>query len=170
MTADEALPPVLARKHLSRAKAARAFGPESGGVVVFTNGCFDLIHRGHVTLLLRARELGDRLLVGLNSDPSVRRLKGPGRPLMPEPDRIACLAALEAVDGIVVFEEDTPAELIAEIQPHILVKGGDYRPEEVVGREVVEARGGRVVIVPTLPGRSTTQLIERAIESRGRSS
>ncbi len=166
MNPVDALPRPLAKKSYNREAAARQFGPERSDRVVFTNGCFDLIHRGHVTLLLEARALGDRLIVGLNSDESVTRLKGAGRPLMPEADRIACLAALESVDGVVVFEEDTPAQLIAEIQPDILVKGGDYRLDQVVGRDTVEARGGEVVIIPLLPGRSTSEIMRRAAESQ----
>ncbi|MDP2577571.1 MAG: D-glycero-beta-D-manno-heptose 1-phosphate adenylyltransferase [Candidatus Palauibacterales bacterium] len=166
MTNDETLPEALARKFFTREAAHREFGPARSDRVVFTNGCFDLIHRGHVELFLAARALGDRLVVGLNSDASVTRLKGPGRPLMPEPDRVACLAALESVDGVVVFEEDTPAALIEELQPDILVKGGDYEVEQVLGRDTVEARGGRVVIVPFLPGRSTTEIMQSAAKIR----
>ena len=130
----------------------------AGKTLVFTNGCFDVLHRGHVDLLAAARRLGDALVVGLNSDASVRRLKGPDRPWMDEEDRAAVVAALEAVDFVVVFPEDTPRELIEELRPRVLVKGGDYRREDVVGAERVESDGGRVVIVPLTPGRSSTAL------------
>ena len=135
-----------------------------GEKVVFTNGCFDLLHVGHVRLLRQAAALGDFLVVGLNSDESVRRLKGPSRPLNGEDPRAELLAALECVDAVCVFEEDTPLELIAAIAPDVLVKGGDYRPEEVVGRAEVEAAGGRLVLVPLVEGHSTTSLVRRAAE------
>jgi len=130
----------------------------SGGKrVVFTNGCFDLLHLGHVTYLEEARRLGDLLVVGVNTDESVRRIKGPGRPIVPLEQRLAVLAALEAVDYVVPFGEDTPYELIKALRPHVLVKGGDWRPEEVVGRDLVE----EVRIVPYREGFSTTGLIEK---------
>lgn len=131
------------------------------GRLVFTNGCFDLLHRGHVEYLYAARALGDALVVGLNSDDSVRRLKGESRPVVTELDRAIVLAGLGAVDAVTIFEEDTPRDLIAALLPDLLVKGGDYRPEDVVGREEVEAAGGEVVIIPFLEGRSTTALINR---------
>lgn len=131
------------------------------GTVVFTNGVFDLIHPGHVDVLNVARSHGDALIVGLNSDASVRRLKGPSRPVRTEHDRAYVLAALEAVDAVVIFAEDTPLELIRALRPDVLVKGGDYTPETVVGREEVESRGGRVVIVPLTAGHSTTSIIEK---------
>jgi rfaE bifunctional protein nucleotidyltransferase chain/domain len=133
----------------------------SGAQVVFTNGCFDLLHAGHVALFEAAAALGEILVVGLNTDASVRRLKGPGRPLTPERERAQVLAALRAVDYVVLFEEDTPLRLIEALRPDILVKGADYALEDIVGREVVEAAGGRVVRVPLLPGFSTTRLMER---------
>jgi D-beta-D-heptose 7-phosphate kinase/D-beta-D-heptose 1-phosphate adenosyltransferase len=157
----EILPEVLRQKIYSRAAAGREFGPGRDFRLVFTNGCFDVLHRGHVELLARARDLGDRLLVGLNSDDSVRRLKGPRRPLQSQDDRAACLAGLHAVAAVVIFTEDTPAQLIEELQPDVLVKGGDYEPDQVVGRETVEARGGKVVIIPYIEGISTSALIER---------
>ena len=135
----------------------------AGQRVVFTNGVFDLLHRGHVESLAQARALGDALFVGLNSDASTRRLKGPRRPLVPQEDRAVVLAALAAVDAVVVFDEDTPAELIARLQPDILVKGADYAADQVVGRETVEARGGRVVRLPLVAGRSTTAFIEEIV-------
>jgi D-beta-D-heptose 7-phosphate kinase / D-beta-D-heptose 1-phosphate adenosyltransferase len=122
---------------------------------VATNGCFDLLHAGHVRLLRHARSLGDALLVAVNGDDAVRRLKGPERPRQPLEDRLEVLAALEAVDFVVAFDEDTPQELYEAVRPDVLVKGGDYRPEEVVGREAA----GEVVIVPLLEGRSTTSLL-----------
>ena len=128
-----------------------------GKKIVFTNGCFDLLHAGHVTYLEEAREFGDVLVVGVNSDSSVRRIKGSGRPIVSLEQRMAVLAALEAVDYVVPFEEDTPYELIALLRPHTLVKGGDWRAEEVVGRELVE----EVRIIPYLEGVSTTELIAR---------
>lgn len=158
----EVLPEALRQKIYTREAAGRQFGPGRDHRLVFTNGCFDIVHRGHVEVLARARELGDRLIVGINSDDSVRRLKGPHRPLQPELDRAACLAGLQCVDAVVVFEEDTPAELIDELQPDVLVKGGDYRPDEVVGRATVEARGGQLIIIPYIEGFSTTELIQRA--------
>jgi D-beta-D-heptose 7-phosphate kinase/D-beta-D-heptose 1-phosphate adenosyltransferase len=131
----------------------------------FTNGCFDLIHPGHLKVLAGARAACDRLVVGLNSDASARRLKGPSRPIQDEVARAEVLAALEAVDLVVPFEEDTPLELIRRVKPAVLVKGGDYSKEQVVGREIVEAAGGEVVLIETLPERSTTRLVER---SKGR--
>jgi D-beta-D-heptose 7-phosphate kinase/D-beta-D-heptose 1-phosphate adenosyltransferase len=131
----------------------------------FTNGCFDLIHPGHLKVLAGARAACDRLVVGLNSDASARRLKGPSRPIQDEVARAEVLAALEAVDLVVPFEEDTPLELIRRVKPAVLVKGGDYSKEQVVGREIVEAEGGEVVLIETLPERSTTRLVER---SKGR--
>jgi D-beta-D-heptose 7-phosphate kinase/D-beta-D-heptose 1-phosphate adenosyltransferase len=128
----------------------------------FTNGCFDLLHRGHVKLLAEARAACDRLVVGLNSDASTARLKGKGRPINPAEGRAEVLAALEAVDLVVVFEEDTPLELIKRVRPGVLVKGADYKREDVVGHEVVEAAGGDVVLVELVPGHSTTAIVERA--------
>jgi D-beta-D-heptose 7-phosphate kinase/D-beta-D-heptose 1-phosphate adenosyltransferase len=128
----------------------------------FTNGCFDLLHRGHVKLLAEARAACDRLVVGLNSDGSTTRLKGKGRPINPAEGRAEVLAALEAVDLVVVFNEDTPLELIKRVRPAVLVKGADYTREEVVGREVVEKAGGDVVLVDLVPGHSTTAIVERA--------
>ncbi len=130
--------------------------------IVFTNGVFDLLHRGHVEYLAEARALGDRLVVGLNSDASARRLgKGPGRPLVAEADRAAVLAALRSVSLVVVFDYDTPERLIREVRPEVLVKGGDWAIAAIVGREFVESYGGRVVGVPLRAGVSTTALIER---------
>ncbi|MBM3318636.1 MAG: D-glycero-beta-D-manno-heptose 1-phosphate adenylyltransferase [Candidatus Eisenbacteria bacterium] len=136
----------------------------SGERVVFTNGCFDLLHAGHVELLESAAALGDILVVGLNSDLSVRRLKGPGRPLVPQAERARLLAALRAVDRVVLFDEETPLLLIEALLPDVLVKGEDYAAEAIVGREAVEAAGGRVVRVPLLPGLSTSALVARLRE------
>ena len=130
--------------------------------VGFTNGCFDILHPGHVKVLTAARAACDRLIVGLNSDASVRRLKGEGRPVQQERARAEVLAALEAVDLVVIFEEDTPLNLIARIRPNVLVKGGDYTRDQVVGHEIVEAGGGAVMLVDVLPGFSTTSLVNRA--------
>jgi D-beta-D-heptose 7-phosphate kinase / D-beta-D-heptose 1-phosphate adenosyltransferase len=127
----------------------------------FTNGCFDLLHRGHIRLLAEARAACDRLVIGLNGDASTRRLKGRTRPINSVEGRAEVLAALDAVDLVVVFEEDTPLELIKRVQPAVLVKGGDYKREEVVGREV-EAAGGDVILVDPVPGHSTTAVVKRA--------
>jgi D-beta-D-heptose 7-phosphate kinase/D-beta-D-heptose 1-phosphate adenosyltransferase len=134
---------------------------QAGQKVVFTNGCFDLLHRGHVRLLRQAAALGDFLVVGLNSDASVRRLKGPSRPLNDAEARGEVLSAFEAVGAVTVFDEDTPLELIRSILPDVLVKGGDYTPERVVGRAEVEAAGGRLVLIPMVEGHSTTNLVRR---------
>ena len=134
---------------------------QAGEEVVFTNGCFDLLHLGHVTLLETARSYGDRLIVGLNSDASVRRLKGSDRPLNSFEDRAYLLAALQVVDAVVGFEEDTPEALISELRPQILVKGGDYAIEAIVGSEIVQKIGGKVHIVPFVSGYSSTQIIEK---------
>jgi D-beta-D-heptose 7-phosphate kinase/D-beta-D-heptose 1-phosphate adenosyltransferase len=134
--------------------------------VGFTNGCFDILHPGHVKVLTAARAACDRLVVGLNSDASVARLKGPDRPIQNVHARADVLAALEAVDLVVVFEQDTPIELIKRIRPKVLVKGGDYRPEEVVGRDLVEADGGEVVLVELLPGHSTSAIVRKSVEKR----
>ncbi len=148
-------------KVLDRGELVRRFGRPRAGRVVFTNGCFDLLHRGHVEVLRGARGLGDVLVVGLNSDASVRRLKGPPRPLVHQDDRALVLASLEAVDAVTVFDEDTPRELIAALLPDVLVKGGDYRAEEVVGRREVEEAGGEVRILPLVEGRSSSALAHR---------
>jgi len=136
--------------------------------VVFTNGCFDLLHRGHVEYLQKARQLGDVLIVGLNSDRSVEKLKGRGRPIVPAEDRAAVLAALECVDYVVLFDEDTPARLIEALKPDILVKGSDYDLEQIVGRDVVEASGGRVETIELVPDRSTSKIIQTILQRFGR--
>lgn len=131
------------------------------GTVVFTNGVFDLLHPGHIDVLDGARREGAVLVVGLNSDDSVRRLKGLTRPVRNEAERAHVLAALEAVDAVVVFDEDTPFELVRVLQPDVIVKGGDYAPDTIVGADLVRARGGRVVVIPLLAGQSTTSIIEK---------
>ena len=136
------------------------------GPVVFSNGVFDLLHPGHVDVLTAARLRGAALVVGINSDASVRRLKGPSRPVRTEAERAIVVAALEAVDAVVLFEQDTPLELIVELRPDVLVKGGDYDRNNMVGGTEVEAWGGEVMIVPTTPGQSTTSIIERLRASR----
>jgi D-beta-D-heptose 7-phosphate kinase/D-beta-D-heptose 1-phosphate adenosyltransferase len=135
---------------------------QQGLRVGFTNGCFDILHPGHVKVLTAARGACDRLIVGLNSDASVKRLKGEGRPVQDERARSEVLAALEAVDLVVIFNEDTPIKLIAQIKPTVLVKGGDYTRDQVVGHEIVETNGGEVLLVEVLPGFSTTSLVNRA--------
>lgn len=133
----------------------------AGRRVVFTNGVFDLLHPGHIDVLVAARAQGDALIVGLNGDASVRRLKGPERPVRTAADRAYVLAALEAVDAVVVFDQDTPLELVRHLRPSVIVKGGDYSPDSVVGAAEVRAAGGDVVIVPLTPGQSTTSIIEK---------
>jgi D-beta-D-heptose 7-phosphate kinase/D-beta-D-heptose 1-phosphate adenosyltransferase len=138
-----------------------------GGTVVFTNGVFDLLHPGHIQYLQEARSLGDCLIVGLNADASVRRNKGPARPITPEHERAEMLAAVAAVDAVVIFEEDTPAEIVRALQPDILVKGADWAADQIVGRDTVEARGGRVVRVQLEEGHSTTAIVERVRRGAG---
>jgi rfaE bifunctional protein nucleotidyltransferase chain/domain len=132
-----------------------------GKRIVFTNGCFDLLHPGHLRYLRAARRLGDVLVVALNSDASVRRLKGPSRPLVPQRDRCEVIAALQMVDYVTVFDEDTPYELIKQLRPDVLVKGGDWKRDDIVGADVVRARGGVVRSLRFTPGFSTTRLVER---------
>ena len=162
---------------LSRQQSGKIFGRAAladqveawhlqGRSIVFTNGCFDLLHLGHVSLLREAAQHGDVLVLAINSDASVRRLKGEGRPLVPETDRAALLAALDCVDAVVIFDEDTPLETLEAIRPDVLVKGQDYLPHEVVGRELVESYGGRLELVPLLPQHSTSALIDRILKSR----
>lgn len=139
----------------------------NGQGVVFTNGCFDLLHPGHLRSLEQARALGDVLIVAVNSDASVRALKGPGRPVIPQDERAEILAALAAVDYVTIFNEPTPRELITRLLPSVLVKGGDWGADEIVGREEVEAAGGRVVSVPLEPGYSTTEILRKARGTTG---
>lgn len=131
------------------------------GKVVFTNGVFDLLHPGHVDVLTAARARGDALIVGVNTDASVARLKGPGRPVRNEVERAYVLAALEAVDLVVLFEEDTPLDLVRSLRPDVIVKGGDYTVDSIVGASEVESWGGEVIVVPLTPGQSTTSIIEK---------
>lgn len=155
--------PLIASQAGDFARAVRA----RAGLVVFTNGVFDLLHTGHVRYLQAARALGDALIVGVNSDRSVRAIKGPERPLTPEAERAEILAALACVDAVVVFDEETPHAIISTVQPDILVKGADWAATAIVGRDVVEARGGRVERIPLVEGRSTTNLIERVRATQG---
>ena len=138
---------------------------ESGEKIVFTNGCFDILHAGHIHLLTEAKNLGDRLFIGLNSDQSVQNLKGSDRPFNPEDARASVLESLSMVDEVTIFQEDTPHELVKEIIPHVLVKGGDYSIENVVGADTVRASGGEVVLIPILKGYSTSDLITRIRKS-----
>ena len=133
----------------------------SGKRIVFTNGVFDLLHVGHLRYVQHARGLGDALIVGVNSDRSVRAIKGPDRPITSEAERAEVLEALACVDGVVIFDEDTPLDLIAALQPDVLVKGADWAEDAIVGRDIVEARGGRVVRVAIEPGHSTTKIVDR---------
>ncbi len=154
-------------KLVTRGAAARWVRQQQaqGHRVVFTNGCFDLLHPGHVAYLEQARSLAEALIVGVNTDASARRLdKGQGRPLTPESDRARVLAALACIDRVVLFDEDTPLELITLLGPDVLVKGGDYQLSEIVGRAEVEARGGQVLTLPFVPGYSTTALLQRLRE------
>lgn len=153
---------------LSRAAAVAFIGRRrnEGAVIVFTNGVFDLLHPGHARYLQQARALGDTLVVGLNSDESVRRNKGSDRPINPEAERAEVLAALDCVDAVVIFDEDTPAEIVRACQPDILVKGADWPSDQIVGRDTVEARGGRVVLIAVEPGHSTTSIVERIRSTR----
>lgn len=154
---------------LTLEQAILRFGPgkRHGRRVVFTNGCFDLLHPGHIRSLELARELGDALIVGLNSDASVRQLKGEGRPVIPERERAEILAALESVDAVVIFDALTPRDVIARLLPDILVKGGDWPGDQIVGREEVEAAGGQVASVPVVPGYSTSAILQKIREGSG---
>lgn len=145
-------------------EAVRAWRVGVRGAVVFTNGVFDLLHPGHVSILDAARREGAALVVGVNSDASVQRLKGPSRPVRTSAERALVLSALEAVDAVIVFDEDTPLEVVTAIEPDVIVKGGDYTPDTIVGADVVTARGGRVVVIPLVEGQSTTSTIERMRE------
>lgn len=150
--------PVLSRTEVA-ALAARAH--DAGKKVVFTNGVFDLLHPGHVRYLQQARALGDLLVIGINTDASVRRNKGPERPITPEVERAEVLAALDCVDAVTTFGEDTPFDIISEVQPDILVKGADWAHDAIVGRDIVEARGGEVVRIAVEQGHSTTSIVAK---------
>ena len=156
MSSAKFQPPLVLAETLAQLRRA-------GKTVVFSNGCFDILHPGHIHTLTHAKALGDVLIVGINSDTSAKRLKGERRPILNQGERAVMLAALEAVDYVTTFEEDTPLALIQLLRPHVLVKGGDWSSESVVGREVVEADGGRVVLVPYQEGLSTTGVIERVL-------
>jgi D-beta-D-heptose 7-phosphate kinase/D-beta-D-heptose 1-phosphate adenosyltransferase len=155
-----------AARWTQEARDALAAWRSSGESLVFTNGVFDLLHRGHVEYLEDAAALGDRLIVGLNADLSVRRLKGEGRPLVPEEERAELIRALICVDLCVIFDEDTPERVIQDVAPDVLVKGGDWALDQIVGRQFVESRGGRVLTVPVRAGYSTTALVARIRDGR----
>lgn len=153
-----------AQKRLFTADEAAAFAQQhraAGRRLVFTNGVFDLLHPGHIRYLTDARALGDALIVGVNSDRSVHAIKGPTRPLTPERERAEVLLALACVDAVVIFDEDTPYDIIRVVQPDVLVKGADWAEDRIVGRDIVEGRGGKVVRIELSPGFSTTSLVER---------
>lgn len=148
-------------KSSSEVAAIAAEARKNGKSVVFTNGCFDLLHRGHVHILREARACGDLLIVGINSDRSVKSIKGPSRPILPQTDRVELIAAMEMVDYVVLFDESDPYQVIAAIKPTVLAKGGDWSAEKIVGADIVAQNGGRVAVIPYLPGSSTTEIIER---------
>jgi rfaE bifunctional protein nucleotidyltransferase chain/domain len=152
---------------LSMEEVILRFGREkrNGRIVVFTNGCFDLLHPGHIQSLEQARALGDALVVGINSDASVRELKGAGRPIFPELERAEILASFECVDAVVIFNQPTPREIIGALLPDVLVKGGDWPGDQIVGRAEVEAAGGHVVSIPVVQGYSTTEVLRKIRES-----
>jgi len=154
----------IIKKNLTLAEALKLLNPtfREKKKIVFTNGCFDILHRGHVYYLSKAAELGDVLVVGLNSDASVTRLKGAGRPVNNQEARAEVLGALAFVDYIIVFDEETPLDLITALQPDLLVKGGDYTPEDIIGYKEVISRGGRVVTIPLLEGYSSTSIIQKS--------
>lgn len=158
MTLRGTMDPAAKVRNLENARAWRASQP---GRVVFTNGVFDLLHPGHVDVLLGARRFGDALIVGVNSDASVKRLKGPDRPIRDEAERAYVLAAFEMVDCVVIFREDTPIELVKGLRPDVLVKGGDYSEATIVGAPEVRGWGGDVRVIPITPGHSTTNLVNR---------
>jgi D-beta-D-heptose 7-phosphate kinase/D-beta-D-heptose 1-phosphate adenosyltransferase len=149
-------------KSLEELKSIAAQAKARGRIVVFTNGCFDIVHRGHLHLLREAKALGDLLIVAVNSDSSIKRIKGPQRPVICEIDRLELIAALEMVDYVTLFDEPDPSRVIEAIQPDILAKGGDWTRDKVVGADIVERSGGKVAVIPYLKGFSTTEIIERA--------
>jgi rfaE bifunctional protein nucleotidyltransferase chain/domain len=154
-------------KSLEEIKAIVVGARNNGKRIAFTNGCFDLLHRGHVHVLRAARACADVLIVGVNSDESVKQIKGPARPVLPEADRCELLGAMEMVDFVILFNEPDPYDLIAAIQPDVLVKGGDWNSERIIGADLVEEGGGRVVVVPYIKGFSTTEILERIRNSDG---
>jgi rfaE bifunctional protein nucleotidyltransferase chain/domain len=148
-------------KSLDELRSIAVQARRDGKAIVFTNGCFDLLHRGHVHVLREAKALGDILIVAINSDRSVKEIKGPKRPVLPESDRAELVAAMEMVDYVALFDEPDPYKMIAAIRPNVLVKGGDWGAEEVVGADIVQRDGGKVAVIPYLKGFSTTEIIER---------
>ena len=148
-------------KSLDELTAIAAAARARGQTVVFTNGCFDLLHRGHVHTLRQAKAAGDVLIVAINSDRSVRSIKTPQRPILPETDRVELIAAMEMVDYVILFDEPDPYKLIAAIKPQVLAKGGDWSSDKIIGADIVEAAGGRIEVIPYLKGFSTTEIIER---------
>jgi len=154
-------------KNLDELAALAAQARQNGKSVVFTNGCFDILHRGHVHVLRQAKAAGDLLIVALNSDRSVQEIKGAKRPVLPETDRIELIGAMEMVDYIIIFDEPDPSKLIAAIKPNVLAKGGDWSAAKIIGADVVEQAGGRVVVIPYLQGFSTSEIIERIIKENG---
>ena len=154
-------------KTVGELAAITARATQDGKTVVFTNGCFDLLHRGHIHTLRQAKSQGDLLIVALNSDRSVKAIKGPNRPIMPELDRVELIAAMEMVDYVVVYDEPDPYSLIAVIKPKVLAKGGDWSTDKIIGADIVEQNGGRVAVIPYLQGFSTTQIIERIRHNNG---
>lgn len=151
------MPKIVTREQIREISAARR---AAGDSIVFTNGCFDVVHPGHVYCLYEARRLGDALVIGLNSDSSVKKLKGPKRPIFPQDERAELLASFFFVDYVVIFDEETPLNLVIAVRPHVLVKGGDYSPETIVGRKEVEEDGGKLVTIPPVPGLSSSNLIK----------
>jgi len=153
-------------RSLDELQALVAEARANGKVVVFTNGCFDLLHRGHVHLLREAKALGNLLIVGINSDASVKALKGESRPILPETDRIELIAAMEMVDYVLLFAELDPYDVISALKPSILVKGGDWSPDRIIGADVVQAAGGKVTVIPYVKGFSTTEIIDKVRSSK----
>lgn len=154
-------------KTLSQIKEVAKKAKEENKTLVFTNGCFDILHSGHVTYLEKAAQFGDYLIIGLNSDVSVKSLKGPKRPICPEDERATLLSALQSVDYVVLFDEDTPYNLIKEVVPHIMVKGGDYQEDQIAGVDIVKEAGGRVELVEFVTGKSTTNVVDAIVERYG---
>jgi D-beta-D-heptose 7-phosphate kinase/D-beta-D-heptose 1-phosphate adenosyltransferase len=154
-------------KTVDQIAAIAAQAKKNGRSVVFTNGCFDLLHRGHVHILRQAKAAGDILIVGMNSDRSVKSIKGSPRPILPETDRVELISAMEMVDYVVLFDEPDPYQLIAAIKPNVLAKGGDWSADKIVGSDIVERNGGRVAVIPYLKGFSTTEIIERIRKQDG---
>jgi len=154
-------------KNLDELTELAAQARQNGKSVVFTNGCFDILHRGHVHVLRQAKAAGDLLIVALNSDRSVQEIKGAHRPVLPETDRIELIGAMEMVDYVIIFDEPDPYKLIAAIKPDVLAKGGDWSAEKIIGADVVEQAGGRIVMIPYLKGFSTSEIIERILNENG---